>query len=108
MDKKYRCTKCKQEYDSEDIRFTGQSALMCVYCLGKKQRQAEQPKTAKEEPQEENVNYFCNDCRYSFKRRASFKFNNCPYCGKSGSIIVKKPQTAEKLITDSVEPDFDF
>ncbi|MEM3374119.1 MAG: hypothetical protein QXE31_02755 [Candidatus Woesearchaeota archaeon] len=105
---KYHCYKCNREYDAHEIRFTNTNKFACVYCLGVKPREDLMTKKLeqKEVKKEETIEYICGGCGYNFRRKKSFLVTSCPYCGKEGSISIKKTTTAEKLIKES--EDFDF
>ncbi|MEM2131310.1 MAG: hypothetical protein QXR96_02190 [Candidatus Woesearchaeota archaeon] len=102
---KYHCYKCNREYDSNEIRFTSNNKIACVYCLAIKPRE-EKKTEIKEKAKETLIDYSCGSCGYTFKRKESFIVRACPYCGKEGSITIKKKDTAEKLIKESENFDF--
>ncbi len=108
---KYKCYKCGNEYETSEIRFTGQNRYSCVYCLGLKTRailstvkETKQQEAAKEDM----VSYHCTACNYSFKRRKGFEFKSCPYCNKEGTVVMKKSEDAGKLLKESTDKSFDF
>ena len=50
--------------------------------------------------------YFCKECKYSFKRAKHLVVSACPYCGSSGSIAVKG--SAARIIADAAKMKGDF
>ncbi|MBI2557869.1 hypothetical protein HYW20_00975 [Candidatus Woesearchaeota archaeon] len=66
----------------------GSKNLVCGECLERKSAQKQETKSelSKEEPVKE---YFCKECRYNFKRAKHLAISACPYCGSSGSLMVK-------------------
>ncbi|MFH2020069.1 MAG: hypothetical protein ABIJ34_01535 [archaeon] len=102
ISKKYRCTKCKGEYSTEDIRLSADGQVTCVYCMGKKQRGVTEPVKA-EKSQEEQTAYMCGNCKYQFKRKKSLVIKVCPYCGKEGKVFLKANISAEHILNDSGE-----
>lgn len=71
--------------------------LICRNCLERKtvQKQTEAPPVKKEEPFKE---YFCRECKYSFKRAKHLVVSRCPYC--SSSSLMVKGSTA-RIIADA-------
>jgi len=49
---------------------------------------------------EEYVFYRCDDCKFSFSRKSSFTFKNCPNCGNKRITVMQK-NSAQKLLEDS-------
>ena len=50
--------------------------------------------------------YFCKACKYSFKRAKHLTISNCPYCGSSGSIMIKG--STARIIADASKMKEDF
>lgn len=48
----------------------------------------------------DRINYRCNSCGYDFSRNSTIKFLKCPYCGKKGTIELKKGDFASRLLED--------
>ena len=49
----------------------------------------------------ELAKYYCFACRYKFTRKNDFQFENCPSCGKEGSIRKDVPMTSTQLLEES-------
>ncbi len=70
----------------------GSKNMVCRECLERKSAQkqetisVQQGKPSKEEHMKE---YFCKECKYNFKRAKHLAISACPYCGSSGSIMIK-------------------
>ncbi len=47
------------------------------------------------------LNYYCYACRYKFSRKANFQFENCPSCGKIGSVRRHATMTSSQLLEES-------
>lgn len=70
--------------------------LACKSCLERRPVQGQSPqaksifedKAAKPESKEQKE-YFCKECRYSFKRAKHLVITSCPYCNSSGGIVTK-------------------
>ena len=77
--------------------------LMCRNCIERKPVQKTEAKAeAFKAPQKEEPSmkeYFCKACEYNFKRAKHLTINTCPYCGASGSIIVKG--STARIIADA-------
>jgi len=70
--------------------------LACRNCLERKpaQSQNSQIKPVVEEKagkaeSKELKEYFCKECRYSFKRAKHLVITSCPYCNSSDGIVTK-------------------
>ncbi len=77
--------------------------LACKSCLERRpvQGQNSNIKSASEEKSlksesKETKEYFCKECRYSFKRARHLVISTCPYCN-SGSGLVSKGSAARIL-----------
>ena len=108
MEKKYVCSRCKENHTSDDIRLTADSKIVCLYCLGQKTREiiTQVPKE-KTIINESSVEYECKNCGYKFKRKQSVEFKLCPYCGKEGKVVTLKSKNASNLIKESLDKRFD-
>ena len=103
-DVKIKCHNCGNEYSMDMMRMGPDSKnLMCRSCLERKIVKGQYPankaagsKTQKEEPMKE---YFCKECKYNFKRASHLKISSCPYCGSSGSLLLKG--STAKIIADA-------
>ncbi|MEK6828271.1 MAG: hypothetical protein AABX78_02880, partial [Nanoarchaeota archaeon] len=50
--------------------------------------------------------YFCKECRYNFKRAKHITISTCPYCGSSGSLMIKG--STARIIADASKMKEDF
>ena len=84
--------------------------LACRSCLERKPAQKQGQKIASEkvEKNESFKEYFCKQCKYNFKRAAHIGISTCPYCGASGSVMIKG--STERIIADAskMKDDFEF
>lgn len=84
--------------------------LTCKNCLERKTVQKQETKVTeiKTIKQEEPAfkEYFCKSCKYSFKRAKHLSISTCPYCGSSGSIMVKG--STARIIADASKMKDDF
>ena len=77
--------------------------LMCRNCIERKPVQKTETKVEtfkapqKEEPSMKE--YFCKACKYNFKRTKHLTISTCPYCGASGSIMIKG--STARIIADA-------
>ena len=84
--------------------------IMCRNCLDRKPVQKQQltveTKVHKQEPAMKE--YFCKECKYSFTRAKHLTISACPYCGSSGSLMIKG--SASRILADAskMKGDFDF
>ncbi len=64
--------------------------LVCRICLERKPIQKLEKGEAKTEKQESNAKeYSCKACKYNFSRAKHLTLSTCPYCGASGSLMIK-------------------
>lgn len=107
-DIKIKCYKCGNEYLMENMRMgpNGKN-LTCRNCLERKPMQAHKPDSAvktiegakTEKPESKDFKeYFCKECRYSFKRAKHIGIASCSYCGSSSSLNVKG--SVAKILAD--------
>ncbi|MDP3765519.1 MAG: hypothetical protein Q8R04_03325 [Nanoarchaeota archaeon] len=84
--------------------------LVCRNCLERKPVQKQEqamPETKPQKQQESGVKeYFCKACKYSFKRAKHLTVSTCPYCGSSGSIMIKG--STARIIADASKMKGDF
>ncbi len=102
---KYKCTKCGKNFTVSDIKYSA-GKIVCKFCLGEKHEEKPMAKAAA--PPEEQTSYVCNSCTYRFKRKKSLVITACPYCGKEGTLTVKKDENASDLIKESLDRKYDF
>ena len=105
----YRCSRCKLEFNFNNIRYDTDHSLICVECLGKKQS-LEKKQVKAEKPEDTGViNFICVSCRFKFSvRKGSPKEVKCPYCGKTKLMLVKKYKDENDLIKDAMDKRFDY
>lgn len=83
--------------------------MICVECLGKKQKLARKDIMPEKPEERQEVNFICLSCRFKFSvRKGSPKSIKCPYCSKTKLMIVKKYKDENDLIKDSMNPRFDY
>ena len=82
--------------------------LVCRNCLERKSVQKQDTKfESKTQKQESSVKeYFCKACKYNFSRAKHLALSTCPYCGASGSLMIKG--STAKIIADASKMKGDF
>ncbi len=106
----YTCSRCKKEFNFDNIKYDENNRLICVECL-QKQKKIENKEKLKVEKAEkgETINFICVSCRFKFSvKKGSPKSMKCPYCGKTRLMLVKKYKDENDLIKDSTDPRFDY
>lgn len=106
----YTCSRCKKEFNFDNIKYDTNNKLICVECLGKQQKIEKKEKLSMERAEEgEEIKFICVSCRFKFSvKRGSPKTIKCPYCGKTKLMLVKKYKDENDLINDSMDPRFDY
>ena len=106
----YTCSRCKKEFNFDNIRYDRDHSLMCVGCLGKRDKLEKKEKLSVEESKEqESIKFICTSCRFKFSiKKGSPKALKCPYCGKTKLMLVKKYKDENDLITESLDERFDY
>ena len=106
----YTCSRCKKEFNFNNIKYDENKNLICVQCLDKKQKLEKKGKLKIEKAEEqEDINFICTDCRFKFSiKKGSPKAIKCPYCGKTKLMIVKKYKDENDLIKDSMDSRFNY
>ena len=108
-DVKIKCYKCGNEYGMNMMRMDSNGKnLICRNCLDRKPVQKQETKAEiKKETKEESPmkEYFCKECKYSFKRAKHLTISTCPYCS-SKSVISKG--SAARIIADAAKMKGDF
>ena len=106
----YTCSRCKQEFDFDNIKYDSNNKLICVNCLDKQKKFEKKEKLNLEKAEEgKAINFICVSCRFKFSvRKGSPKEVKCPYCGKTKLMLVKKYKDENDLIKDSMDPRFDY
>lgn len=102
-----KCYKCGNEYAMDMMRMDPNGKnLACRNCLERGSSKKEQPKSMQEAKQEPAMKeYFCKECKYSFKRAKHLSVSTCPYCG-SGSLMIKG--STAKIIADASKMKDDY
>ena len=106
----YTCSRCRNEFDFDNIKYDDNNRLICVECLEKQKKIEKKEKLNLEKAEEgETVNFICVSCRFKFPvKKGSPKAIKCPYCSKTRLMIVKKYKDEDDLIKDSMDPRFDY
>ena len=110
------CKGCKNRFSIRELRYDKEGKdLICKECFANaKGSSSKQKATLRQIPTEQLeptgprmrdapdlMNYYCFVCRYKFSRKADFKFENCPSCGKLGSIRKNTPLTSSQLLEEA-------
>ena len=106
----YTCTRCKRDFDFDNIKYDENNKLVCIECLEKQQKIEKKEKLHLEKAEEvEEIKFICASCRFKFSvKKGSQKVVKCPYCGKTRLMIVKHYKDENDLIKDSMDPRFDY
>ena len=105
----YTCSRCKREFNFDNIKYDEDNSLICVECLGKKQKLVKKDFKSEAPEHEEAMNFICVSCRFKFSvRKGSQKTIKCPYCSKTKLMLVKKYKDEDDLIRDSMDPKFNY
>jgi len=109
-DIKIRCHKCGNEYRMDMMRIGSDGKyLVCRNCLERKavQKQDISHEAKIQKEQEPAIKeYFCKECKYNFKRAKHITISTCPYCGSSGSLMIKG--STARIIADASKMKEDF
>ena len=106
----YTCSRCKREFNFDNIKYDDNHRLICVECLGKQKKLEKKEKLSIEKAEEgEAIKFICVSCRFKFSvSKGSPKTLKCPYCGKTKLMLVKKYKDENDLIRDASDPRFDY
>ena len=106
----YTCTRCRRDFNFDNIKYDSNNKLICVECLEKQQKIEKKEKLSMEKADEgEEVKFICVSCRFKFSvKKGSPKAVKCLYCGKARLMLVKKYKDEDDLIKDSMDPRFDY
>ena len=105
----YTCTRCKREFNFNNIKFDEDKKLICTECLEKRQKLERKNLTVEKPEEQEPINFICVSCRFKFSiKKGSSKSAKCPYCGKTRIMLVKKYKDENDLIKDSLDSRFDY
>lgn len=106
----YSCSRCRKDFNFDNIRYDENNRLICVECLDKQQKTEKKEKLSLEKADAgEEIRFICVSCRFKFSvRKGSPKAVKCPYCGRTKLMLVKKYKNENDLINDSMDPRFDY
>ncbi len=107
---KYTCTRCKKEFDFEQIKYDRRRNIVCVSCLPNlKKIEAKEDEQIQKKEERKIDKFECLECRFKFKvRRDSQQSFKCPYCGKTKLMGIRKYKDENDLINDAMDPRFDY
>lgn len=106
----YACSRCRKEFNFNNIKYDSDNRLICVECLEKQSKIERKEKLNLEDAdRSSSVDFICVSCRFKFSvKKGSPKTVKCPYCGKTKLMLVKKYKDEDDLIKDSMDPRFDY
>lgn len=105
----YTCSRCKKEFNFNNIKYDEDKRLICIGCFEKKQKLKKNELKLEKPQEQETINFICVSCRFKFSvRKGSPKAVKCPYCGKTKLMLVKKYKDENDLIKDSMDQRFDY
>ena len=106
----YTCSRCKKEFNFDNIKYDSDNRLICVSCLDKQKKIEKKEKLNLEKAEKgEEIKFICVSCRFKFSvRKGSPKALKCPFCGKTRLMLVRKYKDEDDLIKDSMDPRFDY
>ena len=105
----YTCSRCKREFNFNNIKYDENKKLVCVECMEKTQELSKKSVVSEKADDNEPINFICVSCRFKFSvKKGSSKAIKCPYCSKTKLMIVKKYKDENDLIKDSMDPRFDY
>ncbi len=105
----YTCSRCRREFNFNNIRYDEDRSLICVGCLGKKQKLVKKEIKPEKPEEQKPVKFICVNCRFKFSiKSGSPKELKCPYCGRAKLMIVKRYKDEDDLIKDSMDARFDY
>jgi DNA-directed RNA polymerase subunit RPC12/RpoP len=108
MAEDYLCTRCREKFSFDKIRYDRNHKIVCKGCLGILEREEAQ-KERMGARDFEKVNFICLNCRFKFSVRRSSQQNlKCPYCNKTALMHVKKYKTEDDLISEATDERFDY
>lgn len=99
------CDRCHKSVLTSEMRFEPKGAdsmtALCSQCR-EETKLPDKKQGLKTVP--EKKTYFCGRCRYKFKFDQKGISNlKCPYCGRSDRTMVYNPESAEKIIKESMK-----
>ena len=70
----YTCSRCKKEFNFNNVKYDETKNLICVDCLKKKQKLEKKEKLKSEKPEgQEPINFICVSCRFKFSVKKARK-----------------------------------
>jgi len=105
----YTCSRCKREFNFNNIKYDENKKLVCIECMEKTQELSKKRVASEKADDNEPINFICVSCRFKFSvKKGSSKAIKCPFCGKTKLMLVKKYKDENDLIKDSMDPRFDY
>lgn len=106
----YLCTRCKEKFSLEEVKYDRRAQLVCLKCLGSTEPKRERKTDVRSfvRKMEPSPQFICMDCRYRFRRKQGSTKNDCPYCGSSQLMNVKRLKDLNDLIDSSMDERFDY
>src|SRR3989338_9604537 len=105
----YTCTRCKREFNFDNIKYDEGRNLLCIECLEKKEKLRKKEIILEKPEEQEEIKFMCYSCRFKFSvKKGSAKELKCPYCGNKKIMVVKKYKDVNDLIKDSMNTKFDY
>lgn len=105
----YTCSRCKKEFNFNNIKYDENKNLICLECFEKKQTLSKKKLKSEKPEEQETMNFICVNCRFKFSiKKGSPKTLKCPYCSKTKLMLVKKYKNENDLIRDSMDTRFDY
>ena len=104
----YACSRCKREFNFNNVKYDENKLLICLECLDKRQKLGKKKLNIKiTEPR--IINFICVSCRFKFLvKKGSQKAIKCPYCGNTKLMLVRKYKDENDLINDSMDSRYDY
>ncbi|HLG23596.1 MAG TPA: hypothetical protein VI564_01565 [Candidatus Nanoarchaeia archaeon] len=104
----YTCSRCKKEFNFNNIKYDSDNLLVCLECIKNKVPPIAKKKESKPE-QPDKLNFICLECRFKFNiKREQLNSAKCPFCSKRRMMLVKRYKDENDLIEDSMNPRFDY
>ena len=104
----YLCTRWREKFPFEQIRYDRNNKLVCKGCLGILEK--EEAKKERMNAQDfAKIHFICLNCRFKFSiRRNAQQKLKCPYCNKTALMHVKKYKNEDDLINEAMDERFDY
>ena len=105
----YMCSRCRKEFNFNNIKYNEDGALVCLDCLKIKKPEGKKNLRKEHGSEAETVDLICVSCRYKFSvKKGSAKSVKCPYCAKTNLMLIKKYKDEHDLIDDSMDAKYDY